>query len=95
MTAGRPRSWGSGRAGWPGWRQAGTHLHLGNQQQLLLDAQEDRVEGQLVGLLVEPQQCGLGRRQQAVAAGPFLLGGDAEAVREARTRPQPSAPHTF
>lgn len=61
-----PSPWGRGRAG--------THLHLGHQQQLLLDAQEDRIEGQLVGLLGEPHQGGLRRRQQAVAAGAPLLG---------------------
>jgi hypothetical protein len=34
----------------------GTHIHPGNEQQLLFDAQEDRVESQLVGLLVQPGQ---------------------------------------
>lgn len=37
-------------------QSVGTHIHPGNQQQLLFDAQEDRVESQLVGLLVQPGQ---------------------------------------
>lgn len=34
----------------------GTHIHPRDEQQLLFDAQEDRVESQLVGLLVQPSQ---------------------------------------
>lgn len=32
------------------------HLHFGDEAELVFDLQEDRVEGQLVGLLVEPGQ---------------------------------------
>lgn len=33
-----------------------THVHLGNKQQLLFDAQENGIKSQLVGLLVKSSQ---------------------------------------
>lgn len=51
------------------------HLDLGDQAELLLDLQKDRVKGQLVGLLVESGQGGPGLRQQAGVASGFLLRG--------------------
>lgn len=49
------------------------HLHPGNQQQLLFDAQEHRVEGQVMGQLVQAAQGRSRRRQQVVVTGAFLL----------------------
>lgn len=51
----------------------GTHIHPGDEQQLLFDAQEDRVESQLVGLLVQPGQGCARCRQQVMVTGPLLL----------------------
>lgn len=70
-----------GRRQGGGHRSWGAHLHLGEEQQLLSDAQENRVESQLVRLLVQPRQGRPGRRQQVVLTGPFFLGhGRQEAV---------------
>lgn len=50
-----------------------THVHLGNEKQLLFDAQENGIESQLVGLLVKPSQRYARRRQQVVVTRPFFL----------------------
>lgn len=55
-------------AGW--WE---THIHLGNEEQLLFDAQEDRIESQLVRLLVKPSQSRSRRGEQVVVTRPFFL----------------------
>jgi hypothetical protein len=59
--------WGNHYSWWE------THIHLGNEQQLLFDAQEDGIKGQLLGLLVKASQGGPGRSQQGVITAPFLL----------------------
>lgn len=49
------------------------HLHLGHKAELVFDLQENRVKGQLVGLLVEPGQGRPGLRQQAGITRALLL----------------------
>lgn len=49
------------------------HLHLGDEAELVFDLQEDGVEGQLVGLLVESGQSRSGLGQQAGVARALLL----------------------
>lgn len=49
------------------------HLHPGDLQQLLFDAQEHGVEGQLVTQLVQAAQGCSGRGQQVVVTGALLL----------------------
>lgn len=50
-------------------------VHLGNEEQLLFDAQEDGIESQLMGLLVKPSQGCSRCRQQVVVTRPFFLEG--------------------
>lgn len=45
-----------------------THVHLGNEQELLFDAQEHGIESQLMGLLVKPSQRCSRCSQQVVVA---------------------------